>query len=121
MIPAIVVFLYLAAVLYIGIFAFRKARGKEEAEDYFLASRSLGSFVASAIGGLRELITDGQSGLLVPPKAPDAIAAAIERVLRDPALARQLGEGARRQVEEKFSVDLWMSRHVEVYRRAIKA
>lgn len=45
MIPAIVVFIYLAVVLYIGIFAFRRARGKEEAEDYFLASRSLGPFV----------------------------------------------------------------------------
>ena len=45
MIPAIVVFLYLATVLYIGIFAFRRAKGKEEAEDYFLASRSLGPFV----------------------------------------------------------------------------
>ena len=45
MIPAIVVFLYLATVLYIGIFAFRHAKGKEEAEDYFLASRSLGPFV----------------------------------------------------------------------------
>ena len=45
MIPAIVVFLYLAAVLYIGIFAFRRAAGKEEAEDYFLASRTLGPFV----------------------------------------------------------------------------
>ena len=45
MIPAIVVFLYLAAVLYIGIFAFRRAKGREEAEDYFLASRSLGPFV----------------------------------------------------------------------------
>jgi SSS family solute:Na+ symporter len=45
LIPAIVVFLYLATVLYIGIFAFRHARGKEEAEDYFLASRSLGPFV----------------------------------------------------------------------------
>lgn len=45
MIPAIVVFFYLAAVLYIGIFAFRRARGREEAEDYFLASRSLGPFV----------------------------------------------------------------------------
>ena len=45
MIPAIVVFLYLAAVVYIGIFAFRRAKGKEEAEDYFLASRSLGPFV----------------------------------------------------------------------------
>jgi len=45
LIPAIFVFLYLAAFLYIGVFAFRKARGKQEAEDYFLASRSLGPFV----------------------------------------------------------------------------
>ena len=45
MIAAIFVFIYLAAVLYIGIFAFRKARGREKPEDYFLASRSLGSFV----------------------------------------------------------------------------
>ncbi len=45
MIPAIVVFLYLATVLYIGIFAFRRAKSKREAEDYFLASRSLGPFV----------------------------------------------------------------------------
>ena len=45
MIPAIFVFIYLAAVLYIGIFAFRKAKGHEKPEDYFLASRSLGPFV----------------------------------------------------------------------------
>ncbi|HKO62149.1 MAG TPA: sodium:solute symporter family protein [Pyrinomonadaceae bacterium] len=45
MIPAIVVFIYLGVVLYIGIFAFRKAKSKREAEDYFLASRSLGPFV----------------------------------------------------------------------------
>jgi len=45
LIPAIFVFIYLAAVLYIGIFAFRKARGSEKPEDYFLASRSLGPFV----------------------------------------------------------------------------
>jgi solute:Na+ symporter, SSS family len=45
MLPAAIVFLYLAVVVYIGVFAFRKARGKEEVEDYFLASRSLGPFV----------------------------------------------------------------------------
>jgi len=45
LIPASFVFIYLAAVLYIGIFAFRQARGRERAEDYFLASRSLGPFV----------------------------------------------------------------------------
>ena len=45
MIPAIVVFLYLAAVVYIGVFAFQKSRGHHKAEDYFLANRSLGTFV----------------------------------------------------------------------------
>ena len=45
MIPAIVVFAYLAVVLYIGIFAFRRSKGSEKAEDYFLANRSLGPFV----------------------------------------------------------------------------
>jgi solute:Na+ symporter, SSS family len=45
LIPAIVVFIYLATVLYIGIFAFRRTTGREKAEDYFLASRSLGPFV----------------------------------------------------------------------------
>ena len=45
MIPAIVVFAYLAIVLYIGIFAFRRSKGTAKAEDYFLASRSLGPFV----------------------------------------------------------------------------
>ncbi len=44
MIPAIVVFIYLGVVLYIGIFAFRKTSGRK-AEDYFLANRSLGPFV----------------------------------------------------------------------------
>ena len=45
MIPAIVVFAYLGVVLYIGIFAFRRSTGRPKAEDYFLASRSLGPFV----------------------------------------------------------------------------
>ncbi len=45
MIPVLIVFVYLAVVVYIGVFAFRSARGKEEVEDYFLANRSLGPFV----------------------------------------------------------------------------
>jgi len=45
LIPAIVVFIYLAVVVYIGVFAFRQSTGRGKAEDYFLASRSLGPFV----------------------------------------------------------------------------
>jgi SSS family solute:Na+ symporter len=43
--PAVVVFIYLAIVVYIGIFAFRHSAHRREAEDYFLAGRSLGPFV----------------------------------------------------------------------------
>jgi len=45
LIPALFVFGYLAVVLYIGIFAFRRSAHREEAEDYFLANRSLGPYV----------------------------------------------------------------------------
>jgi solute:Na+ symporter, SSS family len=45
LIPAIVVFIYLAVVLYIGIFAFRRSKGADKAEGFFLANRSLGPFV----------------------------------------------------------------------------
>jgi SSS family solute:Na+ symporter len=45
MIAAVIVFLYLGVVVYIGVFAFRRAAGKEEVEDYFLARRALGPFV----------------------------------------------------------------------------
>jgi len=44
-IPTLIVLVYLAIVVYIGVFAFRRAHGKEEVEDYFLACRSLGPFV----------------------------------------------------------------------------
>jgi SSS family solute:Na+ symporter len=45
LIPALLVFLYLAVVLYIGVFAFRRSPGTEAVEDYFLAGRTLGPFV----------------------------------------------------------------------------
>jgi SSS family solute:Na+ symporter len=45
MVPVLVVAAYLVAVIYIGVFAFRRAGGQKEAEDYFLAGRSLGGFV----------------------------------------------------------------------------
>jgi SSS family solute:Na+ symporter len=45
MIPVLIVAAYLVAVIYIGVFAFRRAGGQKEAEDYFLAGRSLGGFV----------------------------------------------------------------------------
>jgi colanic acid/amylovoran biosynthesis glycosyltransferase len=61
--------------------------------------------VASAISGIPELVEDGVGGLLVAPGDPPAIAAALRRLHEDPALRRQLGQGARRRVVAEFDVD----------------
>jgi colanic acid/amylovoran biosynthesis glycosyltransferase len=60
--------------------------------------------VATAVGGVSELVDDGITGLLVPPGDAAAFAAALEVLLRDPALGRRLGADARRKVEARFSL-----------------
>jgi len=61
--------------------------------------------VGSRLSGIPELVEDGESGLLVDPRDVEGLAAALRRLASDPALARRLGENARRRVEEHFSND----------------
>lgn len=58
--------------------------------------------VATRVSGVPELITDGVDGLLVPPHDPEALAAALRRILGDAALATRLGAAARCTVAERF-------------------
>jgi glycosyltransferase involved in cell wall biosynthesis len=59
--------------------------------------------VASRVGGIPEIVTDGETGLLVPPEDPAALSDALERVLSDPERARRLGDNLRRRVVADFS------------------
>jgi len=59
--------------------------------------------VASDVGGLRDLVVDGKTGLLVPPGDVPALRAAIERLLADPELRRRLGAAGRERARERFS------------------
>lgn len=59
--------------------------------------------VASAVGGLLDLVVDGETGLLVPPRDPAALRAALERLLADRELRRRLGAAGRERVRERFS------------------
>ena len=61
--------------------------------------------IATAVGGLPEVVTDGDTGLLIPPRDADALAQALERLLADPAWARQLGANARDHVREHYSLE----------------
>jgi glycosyltransferase involved in cell wall biosynthesis len=74
--------------------------------------------VATAVGGTPELVVDGKTGLLVPPGDAGALAAALERVLRDPELARRLGEAGRHRVMESFSLSAMTERVLGLYTRA---
>jgi len=59
--------------------------------------------VASAVGGLRDLVVDGETGLLVPPNDPAALRTALERLLGDAGLRNRLGAAARERAAEHLS------------------
>ena len=75
--------------------------------------------VASAVGGILEVVEDGKTGLLVPPGHPDELAVALGRVLENPALGRSLGQAGRRRVEAQFSWASVAERTERVYADAI--
>ncbi|HWP35157.1 MAG TPA: glycosyltransferase [Thermodesulfobacteriota bacterium] len=73
--------------------------------------------VATAVGGNPEVVRDGESGFLVPPRDPGALAERIGRLLRDRALARRLGLAAARRVRQEFSLDAMVQRYEALYAR----
>jgi glycogen synthase len=77
--------------------------------------------VASAVGGIVEVVQDGKTGLLVPPARPDELAVALKRLLRDPAEARAMGVAGRQRVEARFSWASVAERTQAVYQDAITA
>jgi glycosyltransferase involved in cell wall biosynthesis len=76
--------------------------------------------VASAVGGVPELVTDGASGLLVPPADPEALAAAILRILDEPDLAAGLSTTALRVISDNFSVERMAAQVSELYARLLQ-
>jgi glycosyltransferase involved in cell wall biosynthesis len=74
--------------------------------------------VASAVGGLLDAVEDGVTGLQVPSRDPDSLRTALDRLLGDAALRRQLGEAARARARERFSWTSATEQTLDVYRAA---
>ena len=72
--------------------------------------------IASTLPGMQELIQHGRTGLLVAPESPRQLAAAIERLQRDRALARRMGEAAR-SVASTYGWEAIARRHIDLYAR----
>jgi glycosyltransferase involved in cell wall biosynthesis len=72
--------------------------------------------VATHIPGISEQISDGEEGILVPPKDPRALAQAILLLAKDKELASKVGNSARQSAEKKFSVEKMVAETEKVYR-----
>lgn len=71
--------------------------------------------VATAVGGTPEIVLDGETGLLIPPGDPGALASAVERLIADPGFASRLGAAARERVAANFSMDRFVGEFADLY------
>jgi glycosyltransferase involved in cell wall biosynthesis len=80
--------------------------------DAMAASRAV---VATRTGGIPEVVVDGETGLLVPPRDAHALAEAIIRLLGDESLRAAFGRAGRQRVERRFSADRMVAATLAVY------
>jgi glycosyltransferase involved in cell wall biosynthesis len=71
--------------------------------------------VATAAPGTTEVVSDGQTGTLVPVGNPQLLARAIRDIVRDPALARRLGEAGRERVDREFPARIMVDQFARLY------
>jgi glycosyltransferase involved in cell wall biosynthesis len=94
----------------------------EGASNTLLESMAAGiPVIATRVGGNPEVVEDGVSGLLVPPRDSAAIAAATARLLEDEDLALRLGRAGMRRVSELFSIDGSVRETERLYQRLVEA
>ena len=77
--------------------------------------------VSTDVTGIPEVLRDGDTGLMVPPRDPEALAAAIERLLENPDLRVALAERARRRIESDFDIHRNTAELRELFRAAAPA
>jgi glycosyltransferase involved in cell wall biosynthesis len=75
--------------------------------------------VACPVGGTPEIIEDGQNGLLVPVRQPQALAHAIGRLLNDACLRRRLGQAGAALVRDRFGESSIVDQYEKVFQRLI--
>ena len=76
--------------------------------------------VATAVGGVPEMVENNESALLVPPNDPPSIAAAIARLLTDRELAQRLTTNAATLVDTRYTPENYVRSLVEIYREVVE-
>jgi len=72
--------------------------------------------IATQVGAIPEIVVDGETGWLCPPKSPGPLASAMARLVREPRRARSMGEAGFRRLQKQFSVEAMVDAHERLYR-----
>ncbi len=75
--------------------------------------------VATRVGGVPEVVADGETGLLVPPRDPEALADGIIKLLKDDARRARMGEAGLKRARKLFAVDHMVDGTIAVYERLL--
>ena len=86
-----------------------------EAAQYALAC------IGTSVGGIPEIVVDGETGFLVPPERPDELAARIVWLSRDEGLRQDLGKAARRRVQTNFTLDGMVGAYARLFQRTLSS
>ncbi len=85
--------------------------------EYAVAERAI---VATDVGGMREIITDGETGFLVPPNQPDLLADRIVALLDDPQKRKSFGTKAKEFVVHHFSEEIILKQYLSFYQNILR-
>jgi glycosyltransferase involved in cell wall biosynthesis len=75
--------------------------------------------IVSDVGGLPELVVDRESGLVVPPRDPAALAGAIMALFENPAKRRRMGEAARQRIQNDFNIETTIDKTRKLFERLL--
>lgn len=84
------------------------------------AAASGRAIVTTDVPGCREAVVEGVNGLLVPARESGPLAAALQRLISDPALRQSMGQKGRAMAEMEFSIEQVIERHLDIYARALE-
>ncbi|MET0067269.1 MAG: glycosyltransferase family 4 protein [Candidatus Thiodiazotropha sp.] len=84
------------------------------------AAASGRAIVTTDVPGCREVVSEGENGLLVPARESEPLAKALKQLIQDPGLRQAMGQKSRVLAEAEFSIDRVVAQHMSIYRRALE-
>jgi glycosyltransferase involved in cell wall biosynthesis len=109
----------------VDIFALASTTDAQGATDVFPtvileAMASARPVVSTRLAGIPELVVDGQTGMLAPPSDSNALAHALEQLLRDPELRLRFGDAGRARIEQDFRIEQTVAPLIEMLERSCR-